>query len=281
MTKGGQVKKFLIAGVATLALGGAAAVAVAQEAPPTVTVALGKTAVTVTGADALKAGPTRFEFSVADGKEQFGVLFAFAPDTTVEEFEKALPKGPGAVLQLGSIEASASLAGRSDKRALTATLKPGVTYAAVQATADNGSKWKHSLFTVGQETSTAVAPTPDATVRFVDYGFRGSKTLPRNGVVRFENDGKSPHFAVAFPLRKGADPKAAVRAMKKNQEKRFMRMAGGEPTEPQGLITGGAVNDVEVKFAKKGTYVLACFFSDGPRAKPHAARGMVRAVTVK
>jgi hypothetical protein len=118
-------------------------------------------------------------------------------------------------------------------------------------------------------------------VRFVDYGFRGDSTLPRNGVVRFENRGRAPHFAVAMPLRKGVDSKAAVRALRKNQEKRFERMMGGAPSEPQGLITGGAVNDVEVRFAKRGKYVLACFFSDGPRAKPHSARGMVRAVTVK
>jgi hypothetical protein len=279
---GGHVKKYLIAGVATLALAGVAAVAGAQEAPPTVTVALGKTAVTVTGAEALKAGPTRFEFSVADGKEQVGELFALNPGKTVADLEEALPKGPGAALQLGSLEAGVTLLSRNDERALTVTLEPGVTYAALQVTADNPEKWVFSTFTVGQETSTAVGPTPDARVRMVDYGFRGSKTLPRNGVVRFENRGNAPHFVVAFPLRKGADSKAAVRAIKKNQEKKFMRtMAGGPPSEPQGLVTGGAVNDVELRFAKRGKYVLACFFSNGPRDKPHSARGMVRAVTVK
>jgi hypothetical protein len=275
------VKKYLIAGVATLALAGVAAVATAQQAPPTVTVALGKTAVNVTGAEALQAGPTRFEFSVADGKEQVGELLALKPGKTLEDLEEALPKGPGAVLQLGSLEAGATLLAKSDKRALTVTLDPGVTYAAVQATADNPRKWVYSAFTVGQETSAAVGPRPDATVRMVDYGFRGSKTLPRDGVVRFENRGNAPHFVVAFPLRKRADAKAAVRAIKRNQEKRFQRtMSGGPPSEPQGLVTGGAVNDVEVRF-KRGKYVLACFFSDGPRAKPHSARGMVRAVTVK
>jgi hypothetical protein len=282
MTKGGHVKKWLIAGAAALVLGGAAGTAaVAQEAPPTVEVGLAKASVTLAGAEALKAGPTRFEFAKVDGKAQYGVLFALAAGKTVEQFQKALPKGPGAVLQLGSLEASASLAGADDERAVTVTLKPGVTYAMVQATADNGAKWKYKLFTVGQETSTAVGPVPDATVRLVDYGFRGSKQLPRNGVVRFENRGKQPHFTVAFPLRKGVDTKAAVRAMKKNDEKRFGRMMAGEPVEPQGLITSGAVNDVEFKFAKRGKYVLACFFSAGPRAKPHSARGMVAAVTVK
>jgi hypothetical protein len=276
------VKKYLIAGVATLALGGVAAVAAAQEAPPTVTVALGKTAVTVTGADALKAGPTRFEFSVADGREQYGELLALKPGKTLEDLDKALPKGPAAVLQLGSLEAGVTLMSKSDKRALTATLEPGVTYAVAQVTAENPRKWVYSAFTVGQETSTAVGPTPDATVRMVDYGFRGSKTLPRDGIVRFENRGNAPHFVVAFPLRKGADAKAAVRAIKRNQERRFERtMSGGPPSEPEGLVTRGAVNDVEVRFAKRGTYVLACFFSNGPKDKPHSARGMVRAVTVK
>jgi hypothetical protein len=148
-------------------------------------------------------------------------------------------------------------------------------------TADNPAKWVFASFTVGPESSTAVAPKPDATVRMVDYGFKGSSKLPRKGVVRFENRGKAPHFVVAFPLRKSANPKAAARALRKNQEKRFERTIAGAPSEPQGLVTGGAVNDVEVRFAKRGAYVLACFFSNGPRDKPHSARGMVRAVTVK
>jgi hypothetical protein len=281
MTKGGHVKKLLIAGVATLALAGGATAVAAQEAPPTVKVALAKKSVTVQGAEALKAGPTRFEFSVVDGKEQIGELFALAPGKTLEDFEKALPKGPGAVLQLGTLEAGVSLLSKNDKRNVTVTLRPDTTYAMLQVTANDPKKWVYSVFEVSVETSTAVAPEPDATVRLVDYGFRGASTLPRDGVIRFENRGKAPHFTVAMPLRKGVAPKAAVRAVKKNQEKRFERMIGGQPSEPQGLITGGSANDVEFRFAKRGNYVLACFFSDGPRAKPHSARGMVRAVTVE
>jgi hypothetical protein len=282
MTKGGHVKKWLIAGAAALVLGGAAGtVAVAQEAPPTVKVGLANARVTLEGAEALKAGPTRFEFSRVDGKEQYGELFAFAPGKTVEQFQEALPKGPGAVLQLGSLEAGVALSGKDGKRAVTVTLKPGVTYAMVQVTAEDPAKWKYTLFTVGQETSTAVGPVPDATVKLVDFAIRGSKQLPRNGVVRFENRGKQPHFTVAFPLRKGVNAKAAVRAVKNNRQRQFERMIAGAPFDPQGLITGGAVNDVEVKFAKRGKYVLACFFSAGPKAKPHSSRGMVAAVTVK
>jgi hypothetical protein len=279
MTKGGHVKKFLIAGATMLAFAGAATAVAAQEAPPTVKVKLGRKAVTVQGAEALKAGPTRFEFSA--GKEQVGELFALAPGKTVEQFAEAVRKGPAAVLQLGSLEAGVTPTGPGDKRGITVTLEPGVTYAAMQVTADNPAKWVYSTFTVGTERSTAVAPKPDATVKLLDYGFKVSSALPRKGVVRFEHHGKAPHFAVAFPLRKGADTKAAVRAMRKNQEKKFERMMGGAPSEPLGLVTGGAVADVEVDFAKRGKYVLACFFSDGPRAKPHSARGMVKAVTVK
>jgi hypothetical protein len=281
MTKGGQVRKFLIAGAAALVLGGGAAAAGAQDAPPTVKVALSKTAVKLEGAEALKAGPTRFEFTAANGKEQIGELLALAPGKTVDQLREAIAKGPAAVLQLGSLEVGVTLAGKDTKRAVTATLKPGVTYAMMQVTADDPAKWVFTAFTVGQETGTAVAPKPDATVKLVDFGFKGSKRLPRKGVVRFENRGRAPHFVVAMPLRKGADPKAAVRAVIKNQEKRFESMAGGTASEPQGLITGGAVNDVELRFRKRGSYVLACFFSLGPNEKPHSARGMVRAVTVK
>jgi hypothetical protein len=281
MTKEGQVRKFLIAGAVVLALGGAAAAAAAQDAPPTVKVALSNTAVTLEGADALKAGPTRFELSTAGGKSAMGELLALAPGKTVHDLHEALAKGPEAVLQLGSLELGVTLEGKDNKRTVTATLKPGVTYAMMQVAAEDPAKWVFTAFTVGQETSTAVAPKPDATVKLVDFGFKGAKQLPRKGIVRFEHRGKAPHFVFAMPLRKGADPKAAVQAVKKNNEKRLERMIGGTPREAQGLITGGAVNDVNVKFAKRGTYVLACFFSLGPNEKPHSSRGMVRAVTVK
>jgi hypothetical protein len=174
------MRKLLIAGATAVALAaGAGAVAAAQEAPPTVTVKLGPKAVTVQGAEALKAGPTRFEFSVAAGREQVGELFALAPGKTVADLEAALPQGPAAALRIGSLEAGVTLAGAKDKRAVTVTLEPGVTYAALQVTSDDPAKWVYSTFTVGAEQSTAVAPKPDATVRFVDYGFRGASRLPR------------------------------------------------------------------------------------------------------
>ena len=53
------------------------------------------------------------------------------------------------------------------------------------------------------------------------------------------------------------------------------------PSEPQGLITPGAVNDNEVSFAKAGRYMLVCFFSTRQKNTQHNQIGMYRAVTVR
>jgi hypothetical protein len=107
--------------------------------------------------------------------------------------------------------------------------------------------------------------------------------LPRRGVVRFENRGERLHIAVAFPLRRGASRTAAVRALLRNQEKRFERLADvRRATEQLGVVSSGAVNDVDVAFSRPGNYVLACFIEDGERGNPaHNELGMAKAFRVR
>jgi hypothetical protein len=269
------LKKLLVAGVTALALAAGAAVVWAQAPPPVVNVTLGSSSIAVQGPSATpNAGPTRFVFS-STGGEREGFLFALEPGRTVDDLRAALATGKLApVERLGTIEAGVAVGGRNDPRAVTVTLKPGVTYVAVDGSQERMSRWPLFAFAVGTQPNGATAPATDARVRIVDFGYRGDTRLPRNGTIRFENDGDEPHIAVAFPVRPGTS-RAAKRALKRNDERRLGRYLNGPPVEPQGLISPGAVNDVEFRFPRRGTYVLVCF------VQRHNELGMQRTVRVR
>lgn len=134
-------------------------------------------------------------------------------------------------------------------------------------------------FDVAGEPTGAAGPEPAASIEMRDFRFvPSSESIPRNGLVRFVNAGKQQHFVVAFRARSSAAGTQLVDAIRKNQEKRAERYMAGPPSEPVGLVSSGAVNDVPLKLSK-GTYVLACFFeSKASRNRVHAALGMVRKV---
>ena len=277
------MKKFLVAAAAALGLGVGASAVTAQESVPTVTVGLGKTQVTMQGADGLKGGPTRFVFTNPDKvKETFGGVFALKSGQSIDDFKRVVAaKGQNGVWGLGALEASVSLEGASAQKALTTDLQPGASYIVFQAVADNPKDWVLTTLTVAAERNGATHATPTRTVDMDDFRFRGNATLPREGVIRFRNVGAAPHFAVAFPLKKGASPRAFGRAIRTNNDRALGRLIGGAVTEPQGIVSPGAVNDVEVRFPKAGRYMLVCFFSTGRRMTQHNEIGMYRTVTVR
>jgi hypothetical protein len=113
-------------------------------------------------------------------------------------------------------------------------------------------------------------------VNIFDLRFRGAKRLPRNGVVRFENKGWAPHFALAAPLRRNARQRAVARALLRNRQQPLERMLDfSRSVEAQSLITRDAVNYNELRFPKRGRYVLVCFFEG------HNTQGMFRFVRVR
>jgi len=136
--------KPLVAATCALALGAGATVVFAQDpsTPPTVTVGVGKSQVTLQGADGVKGGPTRFVFTNSDKvKETFGGIFALKSGTTVEDFKRETARGLNHVWGMGSVEASATLEGASDQRVVTADLQPGGSYIAFQAQSEDPKKW--------------------------------------------------------------------------------------------------------------------------------------------
>lgn len=272
----------IVASAALAASAGAAATIVqAQGAAPTVSVTVAARQVTLQGAEALQAGTTRFAVRRAGRGEHELDVAALKPGTTPAEFEAVLRRvrDPDSLLRFVTLAGGVGLFGTRSNGAVTLTLEPNTSYIVLDSGGDNPRRWPMTSFTVGAATQTAVAPRRDAVVSMRDYRFTGARNLPRNGTVRFKNLGSAPHFAIAFPLRPGADSEAAERAARGNQERALNRLVAGAPSEPQTLITAGAVNDNEFGFAGRGRYLLVCFFeTDG---KGHNERGMVKTVRVR
>jgi hypothetical protein len=268
-----------------LVVAAAAAAAVsAQEAPRTVVITVGPRSVSVEGADGIPAGPTRVEIRQAGRQQIEGVLVALKPGRTVADLRRALPRaqrGPAPLKPVITFEAGAAPpAGQT--YATTIDLRPGTTYVAANV-AENLRNTRLAQFTVGTTTTTATRPVPAATVGVYDYAYGMPSTLPRRGVVRFENRGERLHIAVAFPLRPGSSRTAVTRALLRNQERRFERLViGRRAFEPLGVVGPGTVNDVELNFRRGGNWVFVCFIADGePGNPPHFTIGMVKAFRVR
>ena len=268
---------------AAVAISCATAAAAQAPPPPNVVATVSPQAVTLQGAEALPAGPTRFEIRNSARRRPADVnIVALNPGVTVDALRAALARGgdnPRPFKRILSFEAN-GLAPPGGRYVTTINLKPGLTYVVLNAQRRLASS-PLAVFTVGQQPSGAVAPAPAATVGLVDYAFRMPATLPRRGVVRFENRGERLHIAVAFRARRGVRPRSLVRVLRRGQERRLERMVSGV-AEPLGLVSGGTVNDVEVNFQRPGNWVFACFIEDGERGNPpHTSLGMVRSFRVR
>jgi hypothetical protein len=265
------------AAVAALALGIAGAV-LAQGSPPTITITASPTELTVGATGPVAAGPTRFEVVRSGGDDELAIsVAALRPGVTRADFEAALRVGDGTgALDLVHLDGSIDVAAGAQRRAVTFSLRPNSTYLVLNTTGERPSDWEISELAVTGASNGATAPRADASVRIIDLRFRGARTLPKNGVVRFENAGWAPHFAVAAPLRPGAGARAVGRALRTNNERRLGRLLDfRSAVEAQGLITRGAVDYNELRFPRRGRYVLVCFFEG------HNTEGMYRVVRVR
>lgn len=269
---------------ALLALGGVGAgLAPAQSSAPTVTVQASPTAVSIDATGPLPAGPTRFNFVRPAAKTTLDAyVFVLVPGVSIDQLAQTLRRedntGSDSSLGLVSIQASTILTPGDTEQAVTFNVKPGLTYyIAVEQEADKGVLPRaFGSFTSSGTAAAVAAPAATATVRLQGLRFRGASTLPQKGVVRFENRDGVAHFALAFPLRKGATRAKLGKALASSNESAFGKLIAGNPYMAQNIISGGDTTDYqEVSFAKKGKYALVCFI-DG-----HERLGMYRIVTVK
>jgi hypothetical protein len=261
---------------AVLALAVAATVAAAQAPVPTVAVSASASAVTVGGE--VPAGPVRMEFTKSGGGPPISAYVAtLRAGVTPEQLQQTLSQDADAALGLVFLEAAASLPTAGATRAVTFDVRPNVVYAIVAIPEqENAPQIGFTTFTSGAAPSGATAPAADATVRMVDYGFRGAGTLPRGGTVRVVNAGSAFHFAFAVRIRPGVGNRQVARTLRRGSDRAFARaFQFNRSIELQGTISPGTTNTNEVTFPQGGRYALVCFFGG------HNRLGMYRVVRVR
>jgi hypothetical protein len=270
---------------ATLAAGAALVVATSLVAAgsaqastlPTLTLTLSKSSIAVGGST--QSGAVNVVSTASGLKEPSAILFLLKPGVSVAEVESAMKSGvgkdPNNTSKYGSIVFDTEVPPGKSSEAQT-NLQPG-QYLALIPGEGKGSE-AHTAFTVVAAKSPATLPTPQATIRSIEFGFRGPKTLHDGEVVRFENEGFLVHMDVAFPVKSKSAATKVVKALLAGKEKGLEKLAAGAPFEFAGPVSHEAFQQ-ETITAKPGWYVQACFMEtqDG---RDHTRLGMERIIKI-
>jgi hypothetical protein len=264
-----------LATVALLVMASSLALAGAAQAStlPTLTIALTKTSITVGGTT--QSGAVNVVSTASGIKEGEAILFQLKPGYTVAEVEAAMKAGagkdPNKATKYGSIVFDAEVNPGQTSEAQT-ILEPG-QYVALGGAGEGGPKLK-APFTVIAAKAPATLPAPQATVRSIEFGFRGPSTLHDGELVRFENEGFLVHMDIAFPAKSLSAAKQIVKGLLTGKEKGLEKLVSAAPFAFAGPLSHEAFQQ-ETITAKPGWYVQACFMEtqDG---RDHTRLGMER-----
>ncbi|MGO8905406.1 MAG: hypothetical protein ACLQMH_07260 [Solirubrobacteraceae bacterium] len=270
--------------VVALAVAGALAVSVglfatsAQAATlPTVSIAISKSSATISGA--LESGGVNVVTTASGVKEANAIVFLLKPGVSVAEAEafikeKKVHHDPNNTAKLGSIVFDAE-AGAGHKNETQTVFQPG-QYLLLVGEGEGEAKLR-TTFTVATAKAPATLPTPEATIRSIEFGFRGPSTLHDGELVRFENEGFLVHMDIVFPVKNHADAKKAVKDLLAGNEKGLEKLIAGEPFGA-GPLSHEAFQQQTIT-AKPGWYVQACFMEtqDG---RDHTRLGMERIIRI-
>jgi hypothetical protein len=273
-----MVRARLAAGAALVLASSLFAVSSAQaSALPTLTLALSKSAITVSGGT--QSGAVNVVSTATGTKEASAILFQLKPGVTPEELYAFLgtPKSKdiNASSKYGSIVFDAEVnPGQSNE---TQTVLQAGQYVALMLEGE-GSPKVHTSFTVTTAASPAVLPTAQATVRSIEFAFRGPSTLHDGELVRFENEGFLVHMDIALPVKSKKDAEQAVKDFLADDEKALGKLVVGPPAAFAGPLSWGGYQQ-ETITAKPGWYVQACFMNtqDG---RDHTELGMERIIRI-
>jgi hypothetical protein len=245
---------------------------------PTLTLTATPTSITVGGT--LESGGVNVVSTATGIKEAAVLLFAIKPGVSVAEVtafleSKKTAGDPNNASKYGSIvfdtEASP---GKSEAQT---TLAPGQYLALAGPGEGNPTKLRAS-FTVTPAKAPAALSTPQATVKTIEFGFRGPSVLHDGELVRFENEGFVVHMDYGLPVRSQQAARQLVKDLVNGHEKQAGKLIAGPPVGFAGPISSGAYQQ-ETITAKPGWYVQVCFMStqDG---RPHTALGMERIIKI-
>ncbi len=269
----GSVSRSLAVGFLSLTCAAVSAAGAQASSLPTLSLTLTKTTITVGGSP--QSGAVNV-VSHASGlnKEASAVLFLVKPGVTVAEVEMAMKNGigkdPNKTSKYGSIVFDLEVPSQGSEA--QTYLQPGQYIALVPG--EGKGPEAHTAFTVAAAAAPVALPAPQATIRSIEFGFRGPATLHDGEVVRFENEGFLVHMDIAFPVKSKAVAKKVVADLKAGREKGLEKLVAGTPFEFQGPVSHEALQQ-ETITAKPGWYVEACFMEtqDG---RSHTLLGMER-----
>jgi hypothetical protein len=257
----------------TIAVGPAAA----GSTLPTLSLTITNSSIAVSGAT--QSGGVNVVSSATGVKEADVILFLLKPGATFDEVEAAIQKAHGdtnATSEYGSIVFNAEVSPGQSSEAQT-YLQPGQYVAVLPGGEGKGSK-AHALFTVTAAASPVPLPAPEATIRSIEFGFRGPSTLHDGELVRFENEGYLVHMDVAAPFKNMKAAKQAVKDLLANKEKAFEKLIAGQPVGFAGPVSHEAFQQ-ETITAKPGIYVELCFM-DTQDGRSHTQLGMERIIHI-
>ncbi len=275
-------------GVATLtvsavlaAAGGLTAVSSVQAAStlPSLSIAITSSSATVSGS--LESGGVNVVVTDTGVKEGAVILVLLKPGVSVAEAE-AFQKEKKAQHDLNNVGKIASIVADTEANAgakseFQTKLEPG-QYIVLVAQGEKGEAAIRANFKVTAAKAPAVLPAPQATIRTIEFGFRGPSTLKDGELVGFENEGFLVHMDIAFPVKNSKAAKKAVKLLKAGNEKALGKLIAGAPVTFVGPVSSGAYQQ-ETITAKPGIYVEACFMNaqDG---REHTVLGMERIIKI-
>lgn len=232
----------------------------------------------------ISAGPTRITLSNAGKEEHQAQIAGINAGSTFEDLTAAL-QGPdeSAALALVTLAGGPTGVQPGESRATTSSLKAGEYVFLCFIQGADGiphlAKGMIAPIKVTEPASTGTMPTGDASLTLQDFAFAGLETLsvgPHQ--VSVTNKGPQPHEATIVKLADGVEA-ADLAAMFTSTE---------APTGPPPFTTAGGVAgiapgetismDVDLP---AGNYAYLCFVPDPASGAPHAALGMIGALTIK
>ena len=261
----------------TLAAGMIAVGSAAASTLPTLSLTLTKSSITVGGTT--QSGGVNVVTTAPGVKEASAILFLLKPGATFEEVEAAVQKAHGEInvtSKYGSLVFDAEVSSGQSSEAQT-YLQPGQYVALIPGGEGKGSK-AHALFTVTAAAAPVALPAPEATIRSIEFGFKGPSTLHDGELVRFENEGFLVHMDVAAPVKNMKAAKQAVKDLLAGKEKAVGKLISGPPAGFAGPLSHEAFQQ-ETITAKPGIYVEVCFM-DTQDGRSHSLLGMERIIHI-
>jgi len=273
----------VVAGVVGLArLGGSSS---STTAPAAIDIHATDTGLQITGLTDVKPGYTRFADTNTTDSDHALMVVKLHDGVTADEMLAAL-KSPDGVEALGKAD---FLGGVDDiphhtTWAESVDLAPGsyVVLDHAEGHGEGNGAWFtepgfYFPFTVADGSSTsAAAPKADAVIKMRDFAYDMPASLPRDGVIEFQNVGTQLHMGVLLKLNPGVTVDEAMQNL--GDEASAAKL--GTPLEFVGATTPGVEVSVEQHF-EPGSYIIACMMPDMQKdGTPHAMEGMISSFTV-